>query len=92
MTKRLNWSAPVSDAVAQRRAGGRRAYNSWRRDMAIIRRAHVATLLLAGRRQYEIAAELGVARSTICKDVAALVELANREHECPVCGQSYVRK
>jgi len=84
---RPDWGAPVSTDEMQRRASGRRRYNSWRRTLAALRRVRVAELLAAGLRQADIARQLGVCRATISGDVAALVELANRTRTCPVCGQ-----
>lgn len=81
------WRLPVSDAEAYRRAGGRRYYNSMRQFRAKLRRARVAELLRKGYRQIEIARELGVSKATICRDVAALAEEAQRERVCPVCGR-----
>jgi hypothetical protein len=42
---RINWSAPVFNEEAARRAAGRRAYNSWRKLVAAHRRTKVADLL-----------------------------------------------
>jgi hypothetical protein len=79
-----DWSAPVPDAVAFRRAGGRRKYNAMRRLQRDQRRHRVCQLywqLLAGRlpgipKEWGlatiIARLLGVSRATICRDLQAL--------------------
>ncbi len=68
-----NWSKWTDSQVVNRRAGGRRAYNALRRDLAALRRLDVADLLLnKGLRQSDIARQLKVSRSTICRDVQAL--------------------
>ncbi len=80
--KSNNWNAPVSADVAARRAGGRRRYNAWRRDMAFLRRCEqVFPLLLKygpwdRGTQARIARELNVSRATICRDVAALATIS----------------
>jgi hypothetical protein len=77
----MDWSAPVSDDVAARRAGGRRRYNARRAFFAVFRQARVAKLLckappLAHGAQAMIARALGVHRSTITRDVQRLYRLA----------------
>ncbi len=74
-----------------RRAAGRRHYNSWRRVNAHDRRRRVFEYWREskGRRgwQAEAAVALGVHRSTITRDVAAMLALVRREEPCPMCGQ-----
>lgn len=71
----------MNAAEAFRRAGGRRRYNSHRREMASLRRAKVAQLLRefgVGRGvQAAIARRLGVSQATICRDVQALIRPPN---------------
>jgi DNA-binding CsgD family transcriptional regulator len=68
-----NWSAPVAADVAYRRAAGRRAINARRRYAAAKRQAEVVRLV--GERgmgcgaQAEIARQLQVHRSTVCRDL-----------------------
>lgn len=73
----MSWTWPVSDDEAARRAAGRRHYNSIRRLHAELRRVKVAELLrgrfLDWGVQAEIARELGVSRSTVCRDVRWLM-------------------
>lgn len=84
------WSAPTTPEAAARRAGGRRHYNAWRKALAF-RRLHleVASRLFAQgslfRRgiQAELARELGVSRSTICRDIDHLL---CQGWPCPHCG------
>ena len=82
----MSWSTRTTSDEAFRRAGGRRAYNSWRGFMKILRRRDVARLVLEyGHRrgvQARIAAVLGVSEATITRDVAAL----NKPPLCPHCG------
>jgi len=82
------WSNPTSNDEVARRAGGRKHYNAWRRNMAIYRRAKVSRLLsrypLWERGTVKaIARELGVSPSTICRDIKELLRLAR---PCPHCG------
>ena len=88
---KIEWGARVSDDEAARRAAGRAHFNSWRRDVAAIRRADVAQLLAEGLSKASIARRLGVAASTVTRDVQAILKSANAEHTCPICGQLYVR-
>jgi hypothetical protein len=87
------WTAETTAEAVARRAGGRRAYNCRRRFAQTIRRAEVARLLNCKgalfRRglQTELARELGVSRSTICRDIAYLLRLG---WPCPHCG-AYTR-
>jgi hypothetical protein len=88
-----SWSQPVSTDEAQRRASGRRRHNALRHIAQARRRTEVARRLAEMKRglpqgiQTELARELGVAPSTICRDIAALL----REHRlpCPHCGSTY---
>jgi hypothetical protein len=66
------WAATTSSIEAFRRAGGRRAYNALRRDLAAFRRLDVARLLKQyGRQrgvQARIARALGVSESVVSRD------------------------
>lgn len=71
---RSAWSAQVTDDEAHRRAGGRAHYNSMRKYRALMRQIEVLRLfdVYSGfiyRVQARIARELGVSRSTVCRDV-----------------------
>jgi hypothetical protein len=68
-----SWSIKTDPKDAARRAGGRRHYNSVRQCQANVRRTKVVELLevygfLRGS-QSAIAKELGVHRSTVCRDL-----------------------
>jgi hypothetical protein len=73
---RSAWSRPVPDHIAHRRAAGRRAYNLRRQFKASQRRAVVVRLVgergLAWGSQSQIARELGVHRSVVCRDLRAI--------------------
>jgi hypothetical protein len=83
------WSQTIDTGAAYRRASGRRHYNAVRRFHRERRRAEVARLLICKgalfRRglQTELARELNVSRSTICRDLAYLLRLG---WPCPTCG------
>jgi hypothetical protein len=87
------WSQRIDTGAAYRRAGGRRHYNAVRRFVQARRRAEVARLLNCKsalfRRglQTELARELHVSRSTICRDIDYLLRLG---WPCPHCG-AYTR-
>lgn len=88
----INWGARVSRDEMQRRAAGRRRYNAVRRFRRTLRRAEVAERLArcGGLRRgvlARIAAELGVHRSTVSRDLAALVAELHQTGVCPVCGR-----
>jgi hypothetical protein len=84
---RSEWSRSTSSDEAQRRASGRRQYNSVRHVRAIVRRQEVAVLLdqlgYGHGVQVVIARRLGVSPSTISRDVAAILAAPQR---CPRCG------
>jgi hypothetical protein len=88
-TKVANWSAPTDSQAAYQRAGGRRGYNARRRFQADVRRWSLVLDLLF---EYglmtrgvlsRIARELGVSRSTVCRDRRALL---TSFRPCPRCG------
>ena len=70
------WSLPVSDDLAERRAGGRRHYNALRHLRAEIRRTKLIRFLLAHDFEYgsqaRAAVALGVSPATISRDVRIL--------------------
>ena len=82
-----NWSAPTESYA--RRAGGRRRYNAQRQFIAEYRRTQLSRLLfckgafLEHGIQARLARELGVSRSTICRDLQTLLR---EGHPCPQCG------
>jgi hypothetical protein len=88
-----SWSHRIDTGAAHRRAGGRLHYNACRRFRQAWRRTEVARLLTCKgslfRRgiQTELARELNVSRSTICRDLAYLLRLG---WPCPTCG-AYTR-
>jgi len=86
---KINWSAWTDPVTVAKRAGGRRHYHAIRRLRAAVRRAEVADLLLAGRKQTDIAKALGVADSTISRDVKRIYADAARRHICPLCRREY---
>src|SRR5262245_41740684 len=72
--QRSQWSAPVSSDTAARRAGGRRRYNAERKAHAVARRRLLLEKLptvvdLPRGIVRKLARELGVAPSTICRDL-----------------------
>src|SRR5262245_9818981 len=74
------WNRTVSNAEAFHRASGRRHFNAMRKLEQTLRRRRVVKLLeLYGfyRTGASIARQLGVSRSTICRDVKALLAEAN---------------
>jgi hypothetical protein len=76
----VEWSRPTSWDVVCRRNAGRRHYNAIRTVRRALRRRQVARLLLkypfpARGLQARIARELGVHRSTICRDVWAILRM-----------------
>jgi len=88
------WSLPASTAIVARRAGGRQRINAVRRRAALERQrallllAQTAGWPLAGRGgQARYARALGVSRSTVCRDVRAVLAWTRQgPHPCPLCG------
>ncbi len=82
------WSQPKPFNEVCHRAGGRRAYNALRRDLAAFRRLDVARMLLKyGHRrgvQARIARELSVSEATVSRDVQRT--LYSGAHVCQHCG------
>jgi hypothetical protein len=86
------WSEPVSWDEVCRRNRGRARHNSMRRLRARLRQREVLQLLARwGWKpgvQSLIAAHLGVHRSTVCRDLQAIMPLYR---ECPTCHQLWPR-
>lgn len=86
-----SWVGTTPEAAA-RRAGGRRRYNRQRRDDMLLRRYVIARMIRDGLlgmewgSQSRLAEELGVTRSTICRDLQSL--LIDTKRRCPTCGRS----
>jgi len=83
------WSQPRPFSEVCHRAGGRRAYNALRRDLAGFRRLDVARLLLkygCCKRgvQARIARELSVSQATVSRDVQKT--LYSGAQVCQHCG------
>ncbi|GEM_PF-1968971 len=96
--KRSAWSLPTDPETVKRRAAGRRHYNAWRKHKAMYRRwvlvletaNHLGVSVLNHGAQAKIARKLGVSRSTICRDVQAILaswhEEEHKRKPCPLCG------
>ena len=85
---RSEWSAPTDPETAARRAAGRSKYNAARAALRDERRKQVADLLCRYGMLWpgalsKIARELGVNKSTISRDLQALLEVAL---PCLRCG------
>jgi DNA-binding CsgD family transcriptional regulator len=80
-----SWSAPTAWDIVCRRAGGRRHHNALRRLRAARRRAEVVKLLGEAYTTGEIAAQLGVSRWTVWRDVKALMH-PDHAPDCPACA------
>ena len=77
-----------SQDEVERRANGRRHYNSVRQCRATLRQMEVVRLLAQGvRRRVVIAQRLSVHPSTMSRDVQAI--LALRPGACPTCGRGF---
>lgn len=78
----------LSQDELERRASGRRHYNSVRQFRALVRQVQVARLLAQGvRTRQEIARRLGVHPSTISRDIQVLMALT--PGACPTCGRGF---
>jgi hypothetical protein len=79
----------LNQDALERRASGRRHYNSLRQFKALLRRCQVAKLLASGvSSRVDIAARLGVHPSTISRDITVL--LCAQPSACPTCGRPFV--
>jgi hypothetical protein len=85
---RAQWRQPTSWAEVKKRAAGRYRHNALRRFQAQLRRKEVLNLLhrwgWGAGIQSQIAAHLGVHKSTICRDLKVIMPLLDA---CPACGQ-----
>jgi hypothetical protein len=94
-TKACNswWSQPTTWEEVCKRVRGRTRINAWRKHVAALRRRQVLDLLLRYGWKYGtqslIAAQLGVHKSTISRDIRHLFPLLT---ECPTCGQLRPRR
>lgn len=93
LVSNTSWSEQVPFDVACRRASGRRHYNSIRQCRRVLRRREVARLIghygMTHGAQAQIARALGVHRSTICRDFAAILKRLNEGEPCPLCGMDW---
>jgi DNA invertase Pin-like site-specific DNA recombinase len=81
------WKAKTEEEFAARRAGGRRRYNKERTTAARLRQAQVVQMLRAGVPQAEIARQLQVSRTTVWRDLRAVIGKAAGRRTCPICGR-----
>jgi hypothetical protein len=86
------WSESTSDEEMQRRAGGRRLYNGVRQCRAALRRRELMTIVVRSRlkllehgTQARLARQLGVSRSTVCRDMKRIFAEARARGRCPFC-------
>lgn len=88
LPKTLNLNDP---AAVNRFIGGRRRVNAQRHYDAIERRYRLMFLWLDNiyLNQSDLARKLGVARSTVSKDIKALKKEAADFGRCPVCDAPY---
>jgi HTH domain len=89
----MNWTTPTDFETVCRRTAGRRHYNAWRHFLALDRRKQVCELLFQKSKglftrgvQTEIAQVLHVHRSTIHRDIKALLAAGGPGCPCPLCG------
>jgi hypothetical protein len=88
-----DWSEWTSDAEAHRRAGGRRAYNNWRQSMALYRRMRLMEIVARNHlnlwsrngAQKMLAGALGVSKSTVSRDIKAILSEYRPGKPCPLC-------
>src|SRR5262245_21969088 len=94
--KRATWGNRTDWQTVCRRAAGRNRHNAVRQARAALRRKKLVTLwgeqaqrgasILDRGAQTALAAVLGVHRSTVCRDVAAILADMNERGACPWCG------
>jgi len=87
-----NWRCPRSRAEGRARLIGRAKYNAWRRELAGQRREAVRELLLTlGWDRWgvlgEIATQLGVSRSCVCRDRQRLERWGGGEMHAGILGR-----
>lgn len=93
-----SWGTSTSFDEVCRRAAGRRRYNAVRQLRADLRRAEVVRLahglgigFSARGTCSRLAAQLGVHRSTVARDVRAILGSLATGQPCPACGQEVTR-
>lgn len=86
--KTLNTGDP---AAVHRFIGGRRNYNSCRQFARALRWQKLITLWAKNPRakKAELARDLGVHRSTVCRDIKAILAESQKLESCPICGHKY---
>lgn len=93
-----SWKTTQSYENVNRRAGGRRKINAERKARAQKRRDEIKELIgddgillcKVGRgKETMLANHFGVHRSTICRDIAALMDEWRKEHVCSICHALY---
>ena len=94
MSKKSDWSAPVSADEAARRAAGRRHYNARRTERKQERQDEIVEMLLDNGRtwgcQAQMARTFGVSESTISRDIKE-IHRRGRGSACPVCDAVWDR-
>jgi HTH domain len=95
----MTWRAQTDFETVKRRAAGRRHYNAWRHFLALYRRKQVSELLFQKGKglftrgvQTEIAQVLHVHRSTIHRDIKALLTAGGPGCPCPLFGTLLLRQ
>ncbi len=92
-----NWTAATDFETVCLRANGRRHYNALRQFRALMRRSEIVRLavtknisLFEHGFQARLARELGVHRSTVNRDLWAMMREARSRDRCPLCGSRVV--
>ncbi len=92
-----NWTAATDFQTVCLRANGRRHYNAMRQFRALMRRSEIVRLavtknisLFEHGAQAQLARALGVHRSTVNRDVSAIMGEARARQLCPLCGSMAV--
>jgi hypothetical protein len=88
-----DWSARTTTDEAYRRAGGRRSYNARRQIMALYRQMRLMEIVARNRldlwtrngTQQALAHTLGVSKSTISRDIKAILSEYRPGKPCPLC-------
>lgn len=90
MSNVFSWSNPTDFETVRRRAGGRRKYNAVRQFQALMRQRDILELIKKNgglgspsSRQAALARQLGVSRSTVCRD---FTKIFHSRVQCPFCG------
>jgi DNA-binding CsgD family transcriptional regulator len=86
-----SWGYPTSTTEAYRRASGRRAYNQFRQDQALLRPLEVYKLWALYGFHYgvkaRIARELGIHRSTVTRDLRRAMKFELKELSAWIVGE-----